>query len=101
MRRVAITGMGIVSPIGSGIERFWANLVAGRSGIGAITLFDASTFPVRIGGEVDDLDIASVVERADALLPCFLWGYSCILPTLLELFPPVMFRPFPIPGYQL
>lgn len=62
MRRVAITGMGIVSPIGSGIERFWANLLAGVSGIGAITLFDASTFPVRIGGQVDDLDIGSVVE---------------------------------------
>jgi 3-oxoacyl-[acyl-carrier-protein] synthase II len=54
--------MGVVSPIGSGVDRFWANLAAGRSGIGAITLFDASTFPVRIGGEVDDLDIDSVVE---------------------------------------
>ena len=63
MKRVAITGMGVVSPVGSGLERFWANLVAGESGIGAITLFDASTFPVRIGGEVDDLDIGSVVDR--------------------------------------
>ncbi len=63
MKRVAITGMGIVSPIGSGIDHFWGNLVAGESGIGAITLFDASTFPVRIGGEVDDLDIASVARR--------------------------------------
>jgi 3-oxoacyl-[acyl-carrier-protein] synthase II len=54
--------MGVVSPVGSGVDRFWANLVAGTSGIGAITLFDASTFPVRIGGEVDDLDIDSVVE---------------------------------------
>jgi 3-oxoacyl-[acyl-carrier-protein] synthase II len=63
MKRVAITGMGVVSPVGSGVDRFWANLVTGRSGIGEITLFDASTFPVRIGGEVDDLDIDSVIER--------------------------------------
>jgi 3-oxoacyl-[acyl-carrier-protein] synthase II len=63
MKRVAITGMGAVTPVGGDVDRFWANLIAGRSGIGAITLFDASTFPVRIGGEVDDLDIDSVVER--------------------------------------
>ena len=63
MKRVAITGLGVVSPVGSGVDRFWANLIAGRSGIGGITLFDASSFPVRIGGEVDDLDVASVAQR--------------------------------------
>ena len=52
MTRVVITGMGIVSPVGIGRETFWSSLTAGRSGIGPITLFDASSFPVRFGGEV-------------------------------------------------
>ncbi len=49
MSRVAVTGIGVVSPIGSG-RMFWRNLAAGRSGIGPITVFDASSLPVRIGG---------------------------------------------------
>jgi len=57
--------MGVISPVGSGVDMFWGNLTAGRSGISEITLFDASTFPVRIGGQVDDLDIDSVSERFD------------------------------------
>lgn len=52
MTRVVVTGMGMVSPVGIGREAFWSSLVAGRSGIGPITLFDASSFPVRFGGEV-------------------------------------------------
>lgn len=63
MSRIAITGMGVVSPIGTGREAFWSALTAGRSGIGPITLFDASAFPVRIGGEVDDFDSARVTAR--------------------------------------
>jgi 3-oxoacyl-[acyl-carrier-protein] synthase II len=63
MNRVVITGIGVVSPVGTGREAFWANLVAGRSGIGPITLFDASTFPVRIGGEVRDFDSTATVAR--------------------------------------
>jgi 3-oxoacyl-[acyl-carrier-protein] synthase II len=46
MKRVVITGIGIVSPVGIGREAFWSDLTAGRSGIGPITLFDASAFPV-------------------------------------------------------
>ena len=60
--RVAITGMGVSAPVGRGIEAFWKNLVAGRSGIGPITLFDASSLPVRIGGEVKDLDLQGLAE---------------------------------------
>ncbi|MCX6903698.1 MAG: beta-ketoacyl-[acyl-carrier-protein] synthase family protein [Verrucomicrobia bacterium] len=56
--RVVITGLGLCTPVGCGVEEFWRNLLAGRSGIGPITLFDASSFPVRIGGEVKDLDMA-------------------------------------------
>lgn len=61
MNRVVITGMGVASPLGCGVEAFWQGLTAGRSGIASITLFDASEFPVRIGGQVDDLDRDAVV----------------------------------------
>ena len=63
MNRVVITGIGVVSPVGIGREAFWSSLTAGRSGIGPITLFDASTFPVRIGGEVKGFDAAAVSGR--------------------------------------
>ncbi|MDD1776652.1 MAG: beta-ketoacyl-[acyl-carrier-protein] synthase II, partial [Candidatus Helarchaeota archaeon] len=63
MQRVVITGIGIVSPVGIGRDQFWSNLTSGRSGIGTITLFDASSFPIRIGGEVKDFDIESVVNK--------------------------------------
>ena len=63
MSRVVITGMGIVSPVGISLDVFWQNLAAGRSGIGPITLFDASCFPVRIGGEVKDFDIESITKE--------------------------------------
>lgn len=63
MNRVVITGIGVVSPVGLGRERFWTNLVSGRSGIDAISLFDASAFPVRIGGEVKDFDTDTVTGK--------------------------------------
>jgi len=63
VHRVVITGIGIASPIGCGRDTFWSHLVAGQSGVGAITLFDASAFPVRIGGEVKDPDLDSVVKE--------------------------------------
>lgn len=62
-RRAVITGIGMVTPLGNSAETFWANLTAGRSGIGPITLFDATQFPVRIGGQVRDLDLASVLQH--------------------------------------
>jgi len=55
-RRVVVTGMGVVTPVGNDVETFWQNLVAGRSGIGPITHFDASAFDCRIAGEVRDFD---------------------------------------------
>ena len=51
-RRVVITGLGIVSPVGSSIDTAWGNLLASKSGIGPITRFDVSAFPVRFGGSV-------------------------------------------------
>jgi len=55
-RRVVVTGMGVVTPIGSTVERMWESLVAGRSGVDLIRRIDVSTFPTRIGAEVRDLD---------------------------------------------
>ncbi|MEO8010089.1 MAG: beta-ketoacyl-ACP synthase II, partial [Dokdonella sp.] len=55
-RRVVVTGLGIVSPVGNDLPTAWRNITAGHSGIGAITGFDASAFPTRIAGEVRDFD---------------------------------------------
>ena len=55
-RRVVITGLGVVSPVGNGKEEFWNNLLAGKPGVGPITQFDATDFPVRIAGEVKNFD---------------------------------------------
>jgi 3-oxoacyl-[acyl-carrier-protein] synthase II len=54
-RRIVITGLGLCTPVGQSIAQVWDNLLAGRSGIGPITLFDARSLPVRIGGEVRNL----------------------------------------------
>jgi 3-oxoacyl-[acyl-carrier-protein] synthase II len=57
-RRVVITGMGLVSPLGNDLKSFWDNLSNGRSGIGPITLFDVTQYDCRIAGEVRDFDPA-------------------------------------------
>jgi 3-oxoacyl-[acyl-carrier-protein] synthase II len=64
-RRVVVTGIGPVTPVGIGRTAFWDALVAGRSGIGEVTLFDASEFPVRIAGEVRDFDPAEYLDRKE------------------------------------
>ncbi|HLQ11573.1 MAG TPA: beta-ketoacyl-[acyl-carrier-protein] synthase family protein, partial [Ktedonobacteraceae bacterium] len=56
IRRVVITGLGVVAPTGIGKEAFWSACIAGRSGIGPITCFDAGLLPTRIAGEVPDFD---------------------------------------------
>ncbi len=65
-RRVVITGLGLVSPVGNSVEEAWQNLLAGRSGITAITKFDASTLPTRIAGEVKNFDIGTYISAKDA-----------------------------------
>lgn len=70
MTRVVVTGMGIVSPLGTGREAFWTSLTAGRSGIGPVTLFDASSFPVRFGGEVKGFCARPVIERFPEAAGC-------------------------------
>ncbi|SIQ77267.1 beta-ketoacyl-ACP synthase II [Solilutibacter tolerans] len=64
-RRVVITGLGILSPLGNDLESSWAGIKAGRSGIGPITHFDVSTFPTRIAGEVKDFDPAAFISPKD------------------------------------
>ncbi len=66
-REVVITGVGVVSPIGIGKNAFLESLRAGRSGVGPITLFDASGFPVRIGAEVRDFDPKAYVRPRKSL----------------------------------
>jgi 3-oxoacyl-[acyl-carrier-protein] synthase II len=64
-RRVVVTGLGIISPVGNDVATAWASILAGKSGIGPITHFDASTFPTRIAGEIRDFDPAQFVAPKD------------------------------------
>jgi 3-oxoacyl-[acyl-carrier-protein] synthase II len=65
-RRVVVTGLGLISPVGIGVEPSWQALVAGKSGIGPITLFDASTFPTRIAGEVKSFEPSDFMDKKEA-----------------------------------
>jgi 3-oxoacyl-[acyl-carrier-protein] synthase II len=65
-RRVVVTGLGIVSPVGLSVPEAWDNIVAGASGIRPITEFDASEFPVRFGGTIEDFDASDYVSKKDA-----------------------------------
>jgi hypothetical protein len=58
--RIAVTGIGAVTPVGNNSEETWQNLLRGHSGIGPLSTFEASTFPARIAGQVRDLDVSSV-----------------------------------------
>jgi 3-oxoacyl-[acyl-carrier-protein] synthase II len=65
-RRVVVTGLGIVSPVGNNAPSAWANLVAGRSGISRITRFDAKDFRVQIAGEVRDFSVEAFIPAKEA-----------------------------------
>lgn len=65
-RRVVVTGLGCISPVGNTVAQAWANILAGQSGIGLITKFDASTFACRIAGEVKDFDLESYISAKEA-----------------------------------
>jgi len=67
MRRVAVTGMGVVSPLGVGVDAFWDALTRGVSGIGPITRFDAGRLPSRIAGEVRGFDPTAYLPRRDVV----------------------------------
>ncbi|MEX0637299.1 MAG: beta-ketoacyl-ACP synthase II [Burkholderiales bacterium] len=65
-RRVAVTGLGIVCPVGNAVEEAWQNLVAGKPGIGPITRFDATAFACRIAGEVKGFDVSAYLPPKEA-----------------------------------
>jgi len=66
MERIVVTGLGAITPIGNTVDTFWANLVAGVSGVGPITLFDATGFPVRIAAEVKGFDPRDYMDYKEA-----------------------------------
>ena len=65
-KRVVITGVGAITPLGQSVDAFWANLVAGKSGIGPMTLCDPTGYPCRIAGEVIDFDPADYIPIREA-----------------------------------
>ncbi len=65
-RRVVITGLGLISPVGNSVEEGWQNIIAGVSGIAPVTRFDTSTFPVKFAGEVKNFDITQYISAKDA-----------------------------------
>ena len=67
-RRIVITGLGAVTPIGVGIKNYWEGLITGRNGTGPITLFDPKDYPVKIAAEVKDFDYTPYFDRKKARL---------------------------------
>lgn len=65
-RRVVVTGLGVVSPVGIGVDTAWANIIAGKSGITRITKFDPSNFSSQIAGEVKDFDVSQYLPAKEA-----------------------------------
>lgn len=65
-RRVVVTGLGAVTPIGVGVENYWNNLKNGVSGLGYISKFDTADYDVKIAGEVKDLEVEKYLDRKEA-----------------------------------
>ena len=65
-RRVVVTGLGALSPVGNTADEFWSSLLQGRSGVGPITKFDTDGYPTRIAGEVRNFDPLNFVDKKDA-----------------------------------
>ena len=78
MRRVVVTGLGVVSPLGVGIDAFWDGLIHGRSGVRRITRFDPSPYPSQIAGEIPDFDAAAHLPRRDIVRTDMFIHYALI-----------------------
>ncbi|MDB6164540.1 MAG: fabF [Xanthomonadaceae bacterium] len=85
-RRVVVTGLGILSPVGNDLQSSWDAIVNGRSGIGPITHFDASSFPTRIAGEVKGFDPAAWIAPKDVkkMDPFVLYGVAASMMALRD-----------------
>ena len=66
MRRVVVTGLGLISPVGNNVAEGWSNIKAGKSGIGPIDIFDVSAFSSQIGGLIKDFDVTSIMPAKEA-----------------------------------
>ncbi|MCL4394930.1 MAG: hypothetical protein M1482_09050, partial [Chloroflexi bacterium] len=64
-RRVVVTGLGVVTPVGSSVDKFWAGLLAGTPAIDRITRFDPSRFAVQVAAQVNDFDIGAYGDYID------------------------------------
>ena len=64
-RRVVVTGLGAITPLGNDVETLWNNLIAGKNGIGPITLFDPTDFAVKIAAEVKDFDPKQYMDKSE------------------------------------
>jgi 3-oxoacyl-[acyl-carrier-protein] synthase II len=78
-RRVVVTGLGALTPIGNTADEFWSALLQGRSGVGPITKFDATDYPTRIAGEVKNFDPLAFVDKKEArrLDPFLQYAMAC------------------------
>ena len=64
-RRVVVTGVGVVSPLGIGLETFWANATAGKSGVAVMTQANTENYPCKVSGETNDFDYTQFMDRKD------------------------------------
>lgn len=85
-RRVVVTGLGCVSPVGNTVDATWANLLAGQSGVSLITKFDASTFSCKIAAEVNGFDIESYMSAKEArTMDTFIhYGYAAAVQAVMD-----------------
>ena len=66
LKRVVVTGLGAITPVGNGVPEFWENIVNGVSGAGPITHFDASLFKTQFACEVKNFDVTKYIDRKEA-----------------------------------
>ena len=66
-RRVVVTGMGVISPVGSDMDTAWNNLIAGYNGIGPITYFDTTNYKAKLGAQVKDFDSMQYIDKSETL----------------------------------
>src|SRR5919204_5637726 len=64
-RRVVVTGLGLITPLGTGVQKTWEGICKGTSGIDRISLFDASEYPAQLAGEVKDFNPEDFIERKE------------------------------------